>query len=194
MDTILTKIRDLAEDNLAPISEAQEYYGGSKIFSLQYANIDASTLVVYKNGVVWAASNYTYSSTTGKVTVTGTLTTGDVLTFEYSAYEKYSTNELRGFLRSALYHLTIGKYKVFTAKSDNIIFPTPGEAEESLIAIIAVILMKGSIRQYRTPEFTITFNENLSKEQKIKQAISQFSKTFGVIDYIDTEDNLAASE
>lgn len=192
MDTILTKLRDIIGDNYTFIpDDIQEYYGGAKIFPLQYANIDSATLVVYKNGAIWAASNYSYSSTTGKVTVTGTLTSGDVLTFEYNAYEKYSTSELRGYIRSALYQLSVNKYKTFTAKSDNIIFPTPTEAEECLIAIIAAIINKGNIRQYRTPEFTITFDtDNMSVEKKIRNTLIQFKKTFGVISYIGTDEQL----
>jgi hypothetical protein len=263
MDTILTKLRDLLSDNYKFINEAQEYYGGAKIFPLQYANIDSTTLVTYKNGVVWlitpvagsgvawtrtgttititktghglitgdsvtitvssdatalplgaktvtkltdntftvvglnagAASgtctytiiaNYSYSSTTGKITITGTFTAGDVLTFEYNAYEKYSTSELRAYIRNSLYYLAIEKYKVYTARVDNLIFPTPTEEEEALIAIIAAILIKGNIRQYRTPEFTIIFDtDNMSIDKKIKETLFQFKKAFGVLDYID---------
>jgi hypothetical protein len=268
MDTILTKLRDIIGDNYTFIPESQEFYGGAKIFSLQYANIDSSTLTVYKNGTLWlitpvagngvawartgttvtitktghglitgdsvtisvssdvtalplgvktatkltdntftvvglsagatsgtctytVIANYSYSSATGKVTITGILTSGDALTFEYNAYEKYSTSELRSYIRSAIYQLAVNKYRVFTAKSDNIIFPTPSESEECLLAIIAAILIKGNVRQYRTPEFTMTFDtDNMSVEKKIRTTLIQYRKTFGVIQYIGTDEQL----
>jgi hypothetical protein len=191
VNNIISKLRDLIDDGYKFVNESQEYFGSSKIFTLQYANIDATTLIVKKNGTIWAGTNYSYSSSTGKVTVTGTLTSGDVLTFEYNAYEKYSDSELRAYIRNAIYHLAIEKYKVFTAKSDNIIFPTPSESEECLLSIVAAILIKGNIRQYRTPEFTIVFDtDNMSVEKKIKATLQQFKKTFGQIAYIGTDEQL----
>ncbi len=195
MTNILLKLRDLIGDNLVQTQEVQEYLGGAKTFTLSYSSIDSTTLVVLKNNVIWAASNYSYSSVTSKVTVTGTLTSGDNLTFEYQAYTKYSTNELRGYIRSAIYHLAVEKYKVFTAKSDNIIFPTPSEAEESLIAIVAAILIKGNIKSYKTPEFSIIFDtDNMSVEKKIKTVLNQYKKSFGYITYVDLTAEMAETE
>lgn len=194
MIVAILRLRDLLNDNYKYNKESQEYYGGAKIFPLEFANIDATTLVVKKNGVVWADTNYSYDADTGEVTVTGTLTSGDVLTFSYDCYERYSDGELRGYIRNALYYLAVEKYKVFTAKVDNVIFPTPTDAEYSLISIIASILMKGNIRQYRTPEFTIAFAENLSVEEKIKQTLRQFRKSYGYLSYIDMNGQSAESE
>lgn len=139
-------------------------------------------------------ANYSYSSSTGKVTVTGNLTSGDSLEFTYNAYEKYSDTELQGYTRSALYYLTAEKYSTFKVSQSTTIFPTPSEEEECLIAIIAAILIKGAIRQYRTPEITITFGENLSVEEKIKRTIQQFKKTYGVITFVDPTDEAAELE
>jgi hypothetical protein len=196
MTQILIKLRDLMGDNLTPVpDDVQEYLGGAKLFTLMYSDIDSSTLLVYKNGTLWANTNYSYSSITKKITVTGTLTTGDSLRFEYSAYEKYTDNELRGYIRSAIYHLAVEKYKVFTAKSDNIIFPTPSEAEESLIAIVAAILIKGNIKSYKTPEFSIIFDtDNMSVEKKIKTVLNQYKKSFGYITYVDLTGEMAETE
>jgi hypothetical protein len=263
MTNLLIKVRDILADNYKFNSETQEYYT-SKIFSLQDANIDSISLLVYKNGAIiptvsasWTRTgtvvtitktahglidedvitltissvivalplgtytitkltadtftvvglsagatsgtctynNYSYSTTNGKITIVGTLTAGeDSFTFTYNAYEKYSDAELQGYIRSALYYLTAEKYKTFKILPPTSIFPTPAEDEECLIAIIAAILIKGSIRQYRTPEITITFGENLSTEQKIKQAINQFSKTFGTIEYTDLSEEISVEE
>ena len=186
MQNILVKLRDAIEDNYKYTTDSFEYLT-SKIFTLTECNVDITTLVCYKNGSLYAASNYSYSATTGKVTVTGALVAGDVLEFVYNAYAKYSDNELRGYIRSALAYLSIEKYGTFVAKSDNTIYPTATEAEGYLIAAIAAIIIKGGIRSYKTPEITITFNETQSKEDKIKSTIRQFSKVFGVVDYIELD-------
>jgi len=191
MDNIVIKVRDILGDGYKFIPDDAQDYITSKIFALQYANIDSTSLLVYKNGVLWANTNYSYSSTTGKVTVTGTLVVGNVLLFTYNAYERYSDTELQGYVRSALYHLTAGQYKTFTIRPPTFIFPTPTESEESLIAIVATILMKGSIKQYRTPEITITFEENLSVDEKINRAINLYKKSYGVYTYVDPTDEPA---
>lgn len=191
MTNLLVKVRDILADNYQSIKDPQDYIT-SKIFTLQYSNVDAASLVVYKNGVLWAASNYSYSA--GIVTVTGTLVAGDTLRFDYNAYSKYSDAELQGYIRSALYYLTAEQYKTFVIRPPTLIMPTPTEDEECLIAIIACILIKGSIRQYRTPEFTITFGENISVEQKIKEAVAKFKKTFGYLTYVDLDEQAAEEE
>ena len=138
-----------------------------------------------------AGINYSYSSTTGKVTILGTIVPGEVLTFSYYAYEKYSDTELQGYIRSALYYLSAEKYKTFTIRPPTFIFPTLTESEECLVAIVAAILINGSINQYRTPEFQINFTENLSVSKRIKLAVGEFKKSFGVMEYVDLEDEPA---
>jgi len=184
MDDVISAVRDLIEDNYQRTEDTFEYLT-SKIFTLTESNVDSTSIVVYRNGVVYAPANYTYSSITGKLTVTGTLTVNDILQVVYNAYEKYSTAEMQGYIRSAISYLVIERYKCFIVKPPDIIFPTPDTSEVNLIAIIASILIKGSIRQYRTPDFTISFNDNESKEEKIKKIVRQFQKNYGVIDYID---------
>lgn len=193
MTTIIIKLRDAIEDNYKYTTDSFEYIT-SKVFTLTEANIDATTLVCYKNGTLFAGTNYTYASTTGKVTVTGTLVAGDVLEFVYNAYAKYSDNELRGYIRSALGYLAIEKYKTFVSRSDNTIYPTPTENEEYLISFIASVLIKGAISSYKTPEITVNFNDKMSKEDKIRQAIRQFSKTYGIIDYVELDEELVTED
>ena len=197
METIITKTRNLIEDILK--TDGRDVYtfeslSSSKIFTLTESNIDATTIIVYKNGVVWADINYNYSAITGKLTITGALAAGDSLEVIYSYYGKYSDNEIRGFIKATISHLAVEKYKTFAVKSDNIIFPTPSESEENLFALIASILVKGSVRSYRTPELTITFNESLSKEEKIKLAIRKFKKAYGVFKYVNLEEDVTIPE
>jgi len=190
MDTIIEKIRNLIEDILITTGRdvfQYESITSSKIFTLTESNISVSTIIVYKNGIVWAGTNYSYSTTTGKLTVTGTLVVGDSLEIIYSYYAKYSDNELRGWIRATLSYISVEKYRTFVAKSDNIIFPTPSEPESNLIAVIAAILIKGDIRQYRTPEITINFEPSESKEKKIRRAVRQFKTSYGILDYVQMD-------
>jgi len=193
MDTVIEKLRNLIEDNLINTGRdvfTYESIMSSKIFTLTEANVLDTSIIVYKNGILWANTNYSYSSTTGKITVTGTLAVGDSLEVSYSYYTKYSDSELIGFIKAAISYLSIEKYGTYAVKSDNIIFPTPDEQQENLLAIVASILLKGDVTQYRTPEFTVTFEKGESKEKKIKKIVRQFKKSYGVLKYIDMKDKI----
>jgi hypothetical protein len=187
MTTVIEKLRNLVEDNLITTGRdvfTYESITSSKIFTLTEANVSAATIVVLKNGVVWAATNYSYSATTGKLTVTGALVAGDSLEVDYSYYTKYSDSELRGFIKASISYLAVEKYGTFTVKSDNIIFPTPTEAEENLLGVVASILIRGDVIHYRTPEITVNFEKSDSKEKKIHKFVTQFKKTYGVLKYV----------
>lgn len=191
MTTIIEKCRNLISDNLITTGRdcfTYESIVSSKIFTLTESNVSASTIIVEKNGVVWASSNYSYSAITGKLTITGTLAAGDSLEIDYSYYSKYSDNEIRGFIKSAITYLSIEKYGTFAVKSDNIIFPTPDEGQENLIALMASILIKGDVVSYKTPEITMTFERGDSKEKKIKKIIRQFKKVYGCLVYIGMDE------
>lgn len=139
-------------------------------------------------------ANYSYNSNNGKVTVTGNLTAGDSLEFNYNAYSKYSDNELRGYIRSALGYLAVSQYKTYVSRSDNNVYPTPTVNDEYLIALIAAIIIKGSISSYKTPEISITFNNKMSKEDMITLTIRQFSKVFGVLKYVELDEEIAIED
>jgi hypothetical protein len=193
MTDIILKVRDLIQDILKTDGRdvfIYEAITSSKIFTLTEANISSSTIIVYKNGTVWAGTNYSYSTITGKLTITGTLVAGDSLEVGYSYYQKYSDTELQGFIRSAISYLVVEKYKCFAIKPPGLIFPTPTESEGNLIAIITSILIRGDIINYRTPELTISFERGDSKEKKIKTFIRQFKKTYGCLEYIDPDETI----
>lgn len=180
-------IRDLIEDiSKSNVSSPDTFeYISSLVFTLSEPNITASTLKCYKGGSLWASSNYSFDSDTGKVTVTGSLVVGNILEFHYDYNEKYSDTEILGYVRSALTYLSLEKYKDFIFVSGDEVFPTPTLPEERLIALIASILINKSIKSYRTNEVTISFAEDMPKEKKIKLAIRQFKKSMGNFKYID---------
>ena len=178
MDTIITKLRDLIQDNLDTTPVDTFTYYTSKIFTLSEPNTVEASIKVYVNGVLKADTNYTFDNNTNDLIYTSSLTVNDSVKVTYSAYIKYSDTELKSYIRTALTYLAVEQYKTFVAKSDDIVFPTPTEAEENLIALIASLNIKGNIRKYDTPDLKITFNDDESKDQKIKKAIIQKPSKF----------------
>lgn len=191
MQTIVSKIRNLIQDNLDTRGRSEYEFHTSKIFQLTESNVDEDSIKFYRNGIEWSDS-WEYDEDTGEITVeeeTGTeeLEEGEKLLATFSFYKKYSDDELEKYILAACSYICIEKYETFSLGTGNTLSPTPTEEEENLIAIIATILIKGSVRSYRTPEITINFNEGESIEKKIKTIIGQFSKSNGVIGYIDVE-------
>jgi hypothetical protein len=187
MDTIVIKLRDLIQDNLRTDGKDTFTYRTSKLFILTEANTN-DNIKIYRNGDYVDETNWETGEIENNLTYTGTIVIGDVITVTYSYYAKYSDNELKGYIRSALYYLSVEQYGTFTIESGEVIDPEPTEAQENLIAWVASILMKGNIRSYKTPEFTLVFNEDESIGSKIKKVIRQFQKTYGYLDYIDPKE------
>ena len=184
----INKLRDLIQDDFQYFPDVQQYMGLSLTFNLVQSNIDATSLLVYKNGNLLASPNYTYTSLNGKISIhpiSGvSVVSGDVFEFDYNYYAKYSDNEMKAYIRSAINYLITEKYETFKIGTDNVIFPTPTEPEEALIALVAFILTEGSVESYKSPEITINFAKDLSKERKINIAIRQFKKTYGITRFI----------
>ncbi len=183
--SITNKLRDMLADNLLLCSDVFTYTT-SKIFNLSESNVSSATILVYKNGTLWANTNYSFNSTNGKLTVTGTLASGDSLEVTYNAYVKYSDTELAGYIRSAFIYLSTEKYKVFKDRT-GIVFPTPTEDEENLTALIASIIIKPAMTSYKTPEISINFADKESKDDKIRRAIMVFKKSYGDLQYHDID-------
>jgi len=193
MDTIITKIRDLTHDLATSVQDVFQYTT-SKIFTLSEANVVVSSIIAYKNGVAYSSSNYSYNSTTGKITVTGTLVSGDSIEFDYQAYLKYSDTEIKSYIRQSLIYLTAERYKTFITNPDDTIFPTPCEAENDMIALIATLLFDCTVSSYRTPEFSVTLEKDISRPMQIKRIIAQFRKAYGVLEYIDPNQDTTVDE
>jgi len=196
MTEIILKLRNLINDILEP---RKEYYQMEDKYTFVLTDIpenptEEDSIQVFKNEVeVEPTNNWSYSLSTNKITFeqdsdAEELIAGDLIDISYSAYKKYSLNEMTGYIRAALTNLSIYGYRTFKEKT-NIIFPTPTESEENLIALVASILITPSIKQYKTSEITYTFADDLSKEDKIRNAINQYSKCFGNIMYNGTTEN-----
>lgn len=185
MESIIEKLRNIIQDNLKDDGYYCETYYTDNVFTLPDANVSPSTLKVYVNGELKDSTNYSFDAVRSKITYTGDLTEGDVLSATYSYYEKYSDSELKSYIKSAVSKISVEKYKTFKVGDSDTFFPTPTEEEKNLIAVVASILIGDSISYYRTPEFTVRFNETQSKDEKIKMIIRNFIRTFGIMKYVD---------
>jgi len=186
MNNIIVKTRNLISDFYVSMSDFFQVED-KNYFTLTNTNVNSTSIVIYKNGVLVDEDDYTFNADTNKITWSidtsvVQLEAGDLLDISYDAYSKYSENEIRGYIRAAITNLSIYGYKTYKEQS-NMILPTPNESEENLIALVAAILITGSIKQYKTAEITFTFADDLSKEDKIRNAINQYSKCFGYISY-----------
>jgi hypothetical protein len=172
MGTITTKVRNLIQDNSTSTSDIFTY-STSLIFTLSESNPIAITRV-YINNVL--TTNYTFSSVTKKITLTGSLTAGDTIQIDYTAYLNYSDTELEGFISSALYYLGIHNYEDYEIESGNQIYPTPTNQEEKLIAVIAGLLIEPNNKTIRLPDISITVPNDDPTEKKIEKTIASFKR------------------
>lgn len=184
MDNIIAKTRNLINDNLATIEDFFTY-GSSAIFTLTESNIGTIT-DVYVNDVA-SGVTHSYNSTTKKVTITSSLTSGDSIKVEYTAYQNYSDNEIKAYIQAALIHLSINNYYNFEYDSTtDEIYPTVEPKEENLIAIVTSLLINPDNRTIRLPDLTISLPSDLPTDQKISKTIARYKKdSHGVFSILD---------
>jgi len=178
MNTVNPLLRDLIEDNSKACKPDIFTYTGIATFSLTEPNIDSTTIVVYKNQVLYAPANYSYNANTGKLTITG-LVSGNIIEIYYSAYKKYANAELNGYIKSALYKISMNQYKDFIVASGDIILEDvteeePTTKEYNLIAGVASILIDGRMKSYKTNEITINYTETESRDVRISKLIEAY--------------------
>lgn len=190
MDSIVTKIRHLINDNSQSTSDIFTY-GSSLVFTLSESNVN-EVITVYRNDII--NIYYTYNSTTKKVTYTGSLTSGDTVQIDYTYYPNYSDTEIQSYIHSALVHLSNHNYEDFTVESGNNIYPTLTPEEENLVALIASILIEPDNKTIRLSDITIGLPfslSNVSTYDKIAKVISSFKKNtsglFGLIGELENE-------
>ena len=174
MDNIISKVRNLIADTLTTVSDVFTY-GSSAIFTLTEPNVGTIT-DVYVNDVT-SGVTHTYSSTSKKVTVSSSLTSGDSIKVEYTAYQNYSDTEITAYIQAAIIHLSINNYYNFEYDSTtDEIYPAPEPKEENLIAIVTSLLINPDNRTIRLPDLTINIPNDLPTDQKISRTIARYKK------------------
>jgi len=162
-------------------------YDTSSVFSLSETNV-ISVSEVLKNDVELTSGQWSYSSTTNKVTVSATLAVGDTIEIQYTYYPNYSSGEIQSYIRSALMYLSIANYFTYIVDTDGEIYPELTSKEEDLVAMIASILIAPDNKTYRLPDMTINVPNALPTRDIINKTIAIFKRdTHGVFDIL--EDN-----
>jgi len=177
LSAIRSKIRNLIKDNVATTTDSFTYVA-TAIFTL--TETAAAVSLVTINDVASVA--YTFSSTTNKVTMTGSLTAGDVIVVTYTYYN-YTDTELNGYIGAALDFMATFGYGYFEINS-TAIYPIPTLKEKSLIASICYMLIEPDYSEYRLPNVTIKYPRALSKEAKIEQLIHRFKINPGQVNIV----------
>lgn len=172
--TVQTKFRDLVQDFSKSMLDIFSYTV-SAVFTLTEENpITVSDVSVNDSSL--SASDYSYDSTTRKVTITSSLSSGDSIKITYTYYSKYSATESQGYIKSALTHISINNYADWKVVASEI-YPEPSTKEDNLIAAIAAIIAEPGNRTVRMPDVSVIVPKDLPTNVKIKQIINAFKRS-----------------
>lgn len=171
LSTIESKVRYL----LGEFAQEQKdifTYTSSSIFTLTEDNpILVST--VLKNDVELDSGDWSYSTSTNKVTISASLTTSDTVEIQYNYYPNYSSTEIQSYIQAALVHISAANYFTWAIQTSTI-YPEPSLKEQDLIAMIAAILIEPDNRTMRFPDFSITAPSDMPTHEKVRKTISVF--------------------
>lgn len=149
-------------------------YENSAIFTLSEGNI-VSVSSVLKNDVELTSGQYSYDSSTNKVTISASLSSGDTIEIQYSYYPNYSQNEIYNYIRAAIIHLGLNHYYNFEIQS-NTIYPDPSTNDKNIISMVAALLIEPDNKSYSLPDIKISVPSDLPIHQKISKIVAVAKK------------------
>ena len=175
-----TKIRSLVED--FSTTDFQTFtYTTSNIFTLAEPNISSIDDVFIEGNALQSGQSYVYASTTNKITITADFTSGNSVEVDYT-FTKYSDSELNKYIRAALVWLSVYEYDSSDYELETLgIYPTPSNRTIDLIAIVASILINPDCTSYKLPNVSVAYPEQLPKEERIQDLVSQFKFGIGAV-------------
>lgn len=180
--------RYLIEDNsTTQIPGDLHTYTTSSVFSLSEANIVTVDSVLH-NDVALASSEYDYSSSTNKVSISASLTTGDTIEIQFTFFENYSNSSIEKYVQAAAIHLSVNNLTTLEIDSSGNIYPEPTDELVNLLSVITSVLIDSPIKNLRLPDMSINFPDDLNPSEKIRQLISIFKKnSHGIFTVATTE-------
>lgn len=187
LSLIRTKIRNLVGD----FSSAKDFevfeYSTTSTFTVAQVNITITK--VLKNGVALGSGDYDFDSTTNKIEITASLTTGDKIEVDYTFYN-YSNTEIDGQIMASLSWISLYSSNDSTdfELEDDEIVPTPDNKTTDLIAIVASMLIKPEFNSYKLPNVTVSYPEKMSREERLEKIINRFKIGIGVSEVIEWND------
>lgn len=195
--SIIRKIRGRIKDRLQTDGRFVDEYDTDSSFKLPEPYVDSTSITVYQNGTELPETEWSYNTTTNKVTITFitsgySLTKGDDILIIFSYYRKYSDTEITAYIESSLLEFTARKYakRFYLNSNDEVVTENgenPTEAEGDVIAIITAIDIDPQNIRIRTPEFTIEPTEKKSKQELIDDVFSVFQRHLGSIIWLQTD-------
>ena len=186
LNTIIAKIRNILGDSAKTTPPDIFTYVSSRVFTLSEPNVVSVDSVLVNDVEVDMSGNWTYSSSTNKVTFEDaySLTADDVIEINFSYYNDYSDAELTDAIKYALIKLSINYGQFFVSGTN--INPEPTISQQNLIALIAAILIKPDYRNIRMPDISLSTNEKFSKEEQISSIIVKFKQNPGKFTFLQT--------
>jgi len=175
---IETKVRYLIDDTSTSFTDLFTY-GTDSSFTLTEAD-SVSLTTVLQNDVELSSSEYSYSSTTNKVTITASMTAGDTIEIRYTSYANYSSTEVQGYVQAALVHISACNYYTWIVENSTI-YPEPNDKDENLIIMVTSLLIEPDNKSYRLPDVNVIIPKDLPTIDKIRKTISIFKgNTHGI--------------
>lgn len=165
------KIRSLIEDS--EISGTDQFtYKTDSAFTLTESNVNSIT-TAYLKEVELSTSEYSFDSSTNKVTISVSMDSGDAVQFDFKYYPNYSSSVIQSYITAALVHISANNYKTWIIENSTI-YPEPSDEEENLICMITSLLIKPDNKSYRLPDISITLPKDLPLHDKIRKTIAVF--------------------
>jgi hypothetical protein len=175
---IITLVRNLLGDYEHVDGRDVFVYENSAVFTITESNVIEVSSVL-KNDVELTSGQFSFNSSTNKVTVTASLTSGDTIEIQYSYYPNYSDSEIESYLRAALVHLSVNNFYNFTigddlstVEEDDTIWPDPTDTEKNLIAMVTSLLIEPDNKSYALPDLRINVPNDLPLHFKIGKVIA----------------------
>ena len=184
LSSLESKVRYLIGDNSTSAIPGDIFtYENSNVFTLTESNVE-NVIAVLVNDEELESGSWSYNSTTNKVTISSSLSSGDVVEIRYTYYPNYSSDEIKKYIQAALVHISANNYKTFIVENETI-YPEPDDREKNLIALITSILIEPNNKTIRLPDVSIAVPRDLPTDQKISRAIALFKKdTHGILDIL----------
>ena len=196
---IITIIRGLIKDLLRADGKKSYVYKTDNSFLLPEPFVNSTSINVYQNGTLLNTADWSYNTTTNKVTI-NFLTTGnsldvdDSIEIKFSYYSKYSDTELVSYIESTLVFFAQKRYKKLFMMGCNDSIVTyngvnPTKEEEYIIALITAISIEPQNIDIKTKGFSVSAIESDSKSEQIAKVFRDWLRTQGTITFsvnIDT--------
>jgi len=195
--SIITILRGIIKDLEITDGRNAFVYATDSSFKLDSDRVSSTGMKVYKNGTELSSDDWAYNSDTNKVTITivtsgVTLIAGDNIIVTFNYFGKYSDTELQSYIKSNLVRFTQRQYKkrFYMSSSNEVVTDngdSPTRSEGDIIAIITAIDIDPQNVKIKTKDFEVSPSETKSKSEQISDVIGQFTKSYGVIEYLEQE-------